>query len=137
MPVTNDPEVVNFDIEEIVEVILSRAEGTVYAVTEFSAKEFNVIYLDDATKALYNSEENMHDHFARIHGYVNIDFTERELFTDSLFPLAERVDYLVTCMDYLKIVRIYDGRTGVFLALEPDEHVTPLGEPILEAMGKE
>lgn len=134
MPVTNETRILDIDVEDLVDPVLSRAEGTVYAISEFDTREFTILHLAEATYDLYGDEETMEDHFERIHGYVHLDFTERELFTDEMFPLAERVEYLTTRMDYIKIVRIYEGDSGVFLALDPDEPVTPLAAVALEAM---
>ncbi|MFB6171173.1 MAG: hypothetical protein ABEJ23_01470 [Haloarculaceae archaeon] len=131
----NSREIVAFEIEEAVEVIRERARDPVFAVVEYDADDFNVLYASDLTVANYEDEAAMLDHFQRIHDYVNVDFAEIDLFVNSLFPAAERVDYLTTRMDHLKLVRVYDGRQGVLLGVAPDEPVEPLVEPLFDAMG--
>lgn len=137
MPESHESEILDIDVDDVIEAVRSRADGPVYSISEFDAEDFNVIHLAEVTYELYEDEAAMEEHFAEIHGYVNVDFTERDLFAEALFPMAERVDYLVTRMDYLTIVRIYDGQQGLFMALDPDEPVSPLAGIVLEAMGKQ
>jgi hypothetical protein len=66
-------------------------------------------------------------HFGRIHDYVNIDFTETELFTQDLFDVADRVRYKATGLDVMTILRVYLGdQTGLFLAIDRGDPVEPL-----------
>jgi hypothetical protein len=135
MPVTNQQAVLDRDLTDALATIRERVQGTLYAFTEYDAHDFNPLYVDDATVVMYEDEAAMYDHFEEIHDYVNVDFTERDLFTDTLFPVADRVEYMTTCMDYLKIVRVYRGQQGVFLGLDPGEPAVPLVEPVRAAMG--
>ena len=59
-----------------------------------------------------------------------------DLFTDDLFPVAESVEYIVTAMDYLTLLRVYVDREGVFLALGPEEPVEPVVAAIEEVVGR-
>lgn len=136
MAVTNTREIVGFEVEETVEMIRDQVDRTLYTVVEYDSDSFNVLFANEATVDLYDDEGAMMEHFERIHDYVNVDFAEIDLFTESLFPEAGRVDYLTTTMDHLKLVRVYSGRQGVLLGLTPDEPVEPLVGPLLDAMGE-
>lgn len=134
MPVSDPSGVIDGDADAALAAAREAAEGPLYSFVEYDDEEFNVLYVDDATREFYDDEEQMLEHFERIHSYVHVDFTERELFTEELFPIAERVDYITTAMDFLKIVRVYHGRQGLFLAVEPDEPVAPLVAAIGNAL---
>lgn len=121
------PEIVEFDAGKAVRAAREAVEGTLYSFVEFDADEFNPLYVAQETRALYDSEEQMEAHFARIHRYVNIDFMEAELFTDDLFPMAERVRYKTTALDVMTILRYYvDEGRGLFIALDRGEPVEPV-----------
>lgn len=121
------PEIVEFDAGNAVRAAREVVDGTLYTFVEFDAEAFNPLYVGEATRALYDSEEQMEAHFARIHRYVNIDFMEAELFTDDLFPMAERVRYKTTALDVMTILRYYvDEGRGLFLALDRGEPVEPV-----------
>ncbi|MDX1746285.1 MAG: hypothetical protein R3324_10135, partial [Halobacteriales archaeon] len=64
-------------------------------------------------------------HFEKIHGFVNLDYSEMDLFTDELFPASEDVRYLVAGLDLFTMVRVYVDDCGYFIALDPDEPVVP------------
>lgn len=130
MSVSNASEVVDFDADAALDAVRERVEGQLYAFVEYDGEAFNPLYVDEAALSFYEDREQMAAHFERIHSYVHVDFTEIEMFTDTLFPLADRVAYITTAMDYMTFVRVYDGRQGVFLALEPDEPVQPLVDAI-------
>lgn len=134
MAVRNTHEIVGSDVEDAVEVVRDRVDDILFAAVEYDSESFNVLYAHEETVKFYGNETAMLEHFGRIHDYVNIDFAEVDLFTESLFPEADRVDYLTTRMNHLKLVRVYSGRQGVLLGLHPDEEVGPLAGPLIEAM---
>lgn len=80
--------------------------------------------------SFYPDQQAMTEHFEEIHSYVNVDFTEIELFTEELFPISDRVRYLTTAFDTFTLVRIYFGEEGMFVALDPKESV----EPVVDAV---
>ena len=132
MPTSNPDDVADFDAEAACKAVLATVEGELRTFVEFDAAQFNPVYVDDATLALYEDEEHMYEHFARIHDYVNVDLAEIDLFVGELLPVADRVEYLVTAMDAFKLVRYYVGDQGLFLAIDPDEPV----EPVVDALGE-
>lgn len=113
-----------------VSLLQSRTEGPLYSVIRYDADDFEPLFVADVTRSMYPDEEVMNDHFERIHDYVNVDFMEMDLFSENLLPAAGEVNYITTGMNDLKIVRVYDGQEGVFLAVNPDETVVPLVEAV-------
>jgi len=109
----------------------------VFAVAEYDAERLNLLYVDDAAREMYPSEAVMYDHFETIHSYVHVDFAESKLFTDELFPPAETVEYVVTAMDFLTIIRVYRGDVGIFLSVSPDEPIVPLVAVVRAALDGE
>lgn len=137
MAEADTPAIVEFDAEGVVEATGEQVQGTLYSFVEFDAEEFNPLYVAEETRALYDSEEQMRDHFTRIHRYVNIDFVEAELFTTDLFPMAEEVRYKTTALDVMTILRFYvDDERGLFLALDRGEPVEPIVAVLEAAVGE-
>lgn len=124
---TTRSEIVTFDVDAVVEEALDAVDGPLYSLVEFDLERWNDLYLADETREMYDDERQIEEHFSQIHDYVNLDFTEIDLFTDDLLPTADEVRYITTAMDVMTFVRIYVGeRTGLFVALDPDEPVEPL-----------
>lgn len=136
MPITNASTVVGFDADAAVERIRERIDGTLYSAVEYDTATYQPLYVDDATMAFYEDEAAMDDHFGLIHSHVNLDFTEIGLFTDELFPVADEVTAITTRMDYLKLVRVYGDREGLFLAVEPGEPVEPPVTAVRETLAE-
>lgn len=135
MPISNPGEVVDFDAAEACDAVLGTVEGRLRAFVEFDAEGFNPIYVDDGTLAAYDDEDHMLEHFERIHGYVNVDLAEIDLFVEELFPVADRVEYLATGLDAFKLVRYYVGHQGIFLAVDHDEPIDPVIAALRETIG--
>jgi len=119
-------EIADIDGARLLHRLHDRVEGRLFALAEYDTERLNLLYVDDAAREMYPSEESMYEHFETIHSYVHVDFAEIELFTDELFPSAETVEYVVTAMDFLTIIRVYRGDVGIFLSVSPDEPVLPL-----------
>lgn len=135
MPVQNASEVVEFDADAACEAVQATVSGTLRSFVEFDGESFNPLYVDDATMSFYDDEDHMRAHFSQLHSYVYLDLTEMDLFTEELFPVAERVAYITTALDFFKLVRIYRDGDGVFVALDHDEPVQPVVEAVENAIG--
>lgn len=135
MSIRNASRVVTFDADAALDAALSVTDGLRICV-EYDVEEFNTLYADDVTISLYGGEDAMIEHFEDVHSYVNIDFTERDLFRDVLFA-AGTVRAFVTYMDYTTAVRFLDDESGLFLALDPDAPVTETLEAVRDAVGRE
>jgi DNA polymerase II small subunit/DNA polymerase delta subunit B len=126
MPVCNAESIYPVDAAVLREVLRDVVEGPLRSLVEFDDEEFNVLYADDVTLSFYDSPEHMRDHFEHIHGFVNLDHTEMDLFTGELFPIAERVRYLASGLDLFTMVRIYPDDCAYFVAIDPEEPVAPV-----------
>lgn len=134
MPVTNDSELVAFDANAACAVTLETVTGTLRSFVEFDSDSFNPLYVDDSTLAFYDDVDHMREHFSQLHSYVYLDLAEMDLFTEELFPIAERVEYITTTLDVFKLVRLYVDDEGLFLALDHDEPVGPIVGAITETV---
>lgn len=126
MAFTSESEIVDLDVEAVLAAVRGTLDGQLLSFVEFDVGEFNPVYVSDATMAMYDDESHMLEHFARIHEYVHLDFTEQELFTTELLPTESRVHYIATRMDALTVVRFYRGDDGLFLAVEAGEPIEPI-----------
>ncbi|WP_254837633.1 hypothetical protein [Natronomonas marina] len=109
-----------------IDALRRRTDGSLYSVVRFDPDDFEVLYVGEETYEMYPTDDAMFEHFERIFDYVGIDFAEKALFTDVLFSGSGSVQYMTTCLDSVKVVRLYAGSTGVFLGVDPAEPVPPL-----------
>jgi len=125
MPVCNPESIHPVDATALREALAAAVEGTLRSLVEFDDEGFEVLYADDVTLSFYDSPEHMREHFEQVHGFVNLDYSEMDLFTDELFPVSEEVRYLASGLDLFTMVRVYVGDCAYFVALDPDEPVLP------------
>lgn len=135
MPIREDAELVRFDGEAALDAALGALKGPLYSFVEFTFDGYNTMYVADETIAMYEDRDEMEEHFSQLHDYVNLDFTEIQLFTDALLPVADEVHYIATSFDYITIVRIYKDDQGLFLAVDPDESIVELVDAVRESAG--
>jgi hypothetical protein len=130
MVVSEDSTLVDFEATAALAAAEEASGGSVRLCVEYTPEEFNTLYADETTMGLYaGDEDEMRDHFEEVHGYVHVDFTERDLFAD-IFRGAGEVRSFVTYMDYVVLIRILVGQQGLFLTLDPDNDVTAVVEAI-------
>lgn len=118
------------DPDAAVEAARSVAGEGVRTVVTFDREGFDVVYVDDVVDTFYDDREHMLAHYEEIHSYVNVDFTEQDLFTNELFPIAEDVRYMATGLDFSTLVRVYVGEEGLFLSLDRGVDVEAVVEAI-------
>ena len=135
MPATNRSQLCSFDADRVRQVVQNTVSGPLYAFCEYDTETFRPLYIDDRTISMYESKDAMLEHFERIHTNVHMDFMQIELFRNTLFPDAERVEYIATAMDFLKILRVYVDDDGLFIATAPDEPIEPIVDAIKDAVG--
>ena len=126
MPVCNPESIYRAEATALREALSETVEGTLRSLVEFDDESFTVLYADDLTLSFYDSPEHMAEHFEHIHGFVNLDHTEMDLFTEELFPVSERVRYLASGLDLFTMVRVYADDCAYFVAIAPDEPVLPV-----------
>ncbi|MFB6136241.1 MAG: hypothetical protein ABEJ04_05740 [Halobacteriaceae archaeon] len=134
MAESNESSVVSFDAAGALAAARGVAGEAVRVCVEYDDESFRVLHVGDEVAAVYGDEEAMYDHFEEIHSYVHVDFTEKELFTDTLFPVADGVEYMVTGMDAFTLLRVYVGDEGLFFSLDPGTAVVPLVEAVRDAL---
>ena len=134
MPATNRSQLSSFDADRVRQVVQETVSGPLYAFCEYNTESFRPLYIDDRTISMYDGKDAMLDHFEKIHTNVHMDFMQIELFRNTLFPEAERVEYITTAMDFLKILRVYVGDDGLFIATDPDEPVEPIVDAVKETI---
>jgi hypothetical protein len=125
MPVSNPSVLHPVEAGALREALSGAVEGTLRSLVEFDESAFTVLYADDVTLGFYDSTEHMREHFEEVHGFVNLDHTEMDLFTEELFPASGSVRYLASGLDLFTMVRVYVDGCAYFLALDPDEPVLP------------
>ena len=130
MAIRSDSRVVEFDADAALAAAEDVAGSDLYSFVEYDVEEYNVQYLSDFALQMYETEEQAYDHFDRIHSHVHLDFTEIDLFTEGLFPIAEDVEYVTTSLDFMKLVRVYHDDMGIFVSLAP--HIDEV--PVIEAI---
>lgn len=133
MAVANESTVVGFDADAALASAREVAGEALHMAIEYDATDFNALYVDEGTIALYGDETVMLDHFGEVHSYVHIDFTEQQMFEDILYA-AGGVRAFTAHMDHVTAVRILDGQEGLFLALDPDAPVSPVIEAVETAI---
>ncbi|QLK26436.1 hypothetical protein HYG81_02120 [Natrinema zhouii] len=130
MPATNRSELAAFDADRVRQAVQETISGPLYAFCEYNTESFRPLYLSDDTVSTYDSRDAMLEHFEKIHTNVHMDFMQSKLFRNTLFPEAERVEYITTSMDFLKILRVYVGDDGLFISVDPAEPVVPIVDAI-------
>ena len=133
MAVSNESTVVGFDADTALAAARDVAGDALHIAIEYDATDFNTLYVDEGTVALYGDEDRMTDHFAEVHSYVHIDFTEQQMFEDVLYA-AGGVRAFTAHMDHVTAVRVLDGQEGLFLALDPSTNVVPVIEAVEAAI---
>jgi hypothetical protein len=130
MEVFENSTLVDFDADAALSAAREVDEDAVHLCVEYTPEEFQTLYADQTTMALYGGDtEAMVEHFEEVHSYVHVDFTEQDLFSD-LFRGAGDVRSFVTFMDHVALVRVLVGHQGLFLTVEPDADVTSVVEAI-------
>lgn len=130
MPIRNETEIIDVDAGTLVDRVQGTVAGTLYSLVEYDQHSLNVVYADEATLEYYRSREHLLEHFERVHSHVHVDFEQMDLFVDDLFPVADQVEYMTTAMDFMTLIRVYNDRNGLFVAVEPDESVRPVVDAI-------
>ncbi|WP_348613159.1 hypothetical protein [Halobaculum rarum] len=128
--------VVSFDVDAATAAIRDALDdgSDLHVVAAFTPDTYEIVYCDEFTRSLYADAEEMTEHFDRVHQYAGIDFSEIGLFVDELFPVAGGVESIATGMEHLTVVRVYSGREGLLLTLDPDANVTTAVEAVRDAI---
>lgn len=131
-----DDAVVSFDVDAATAAIRDALDDgpDLHVAAAFSPDAYEIVHCDEFTRSFYDDEE-MRGDFDRIHRYAGIDFSEIGLFVDELFPVTGGVEYIAIGMDHPNVVRVYTGREGALLTLDPGADVTVAVEAVRGAIG--
>jgi len=119
---------VGFDADAACDRLLEAVGDDLLVCAEYTAEDYQLLYVSDALLAEYGSEETMTETADAIHRYIDLDFRERELFLD-LYPTVEDVEALVTVTDRRFVARVlsHEADEGCYFSV-PLDH--PIGELI-------
>ncbi len=135
MSVTQASELVGFDAEAALAAAREEGGDGLRLAVEYTDESFRTLYADEFTTSLYETREQMDDHFQSVHDYVGIDFAERELF-ENAFKAAGGVRALTTHMENAIFVRVLVADTeGLFFSLDPDVNATAVVRAVENTVG--
>ncbi|MFC7227535.1 hypothetical protein N0B31_08985 [Salinirubellus salinus] len=106
--------------------------GRLRTVVVYDEADYEVRYVSDVVRAQLG-EAGVRETAAQLHGYVHLDFVERDLFAD-LTPTAGDVRTTITRLDRVTFVRYLVEDAGVFLSVAPDADLTALCAAMDEAV---
>jgi hypothetical protein len=125
MPERNRSTLTAFDADAAVEAALDEVGDDLLVAAEYTADEFELLYLSDAVVEIYDGRAGVQDVAEQLHRYLNLDFEERTLFED-LYPPAEDAYGFVTHTDYATVIRVLDGEEGLYLSVQTGVDTDPL-----------
>jgi len=120
MAITGEPELVAFDVETSLERTRDVCGEGLQSLMEFTRDEYNVVYVADDIVDMYRDEEHLREHYSRVLDHLHMDFMERATYENTLLPNAGRVTSLVTHMEGLTLLRVFDDTGGLYIALDPE-----------------
>lgn len=123
MPYEGTPGLVAFEAGEALERARGVGGDDILTFIEFTADEFNVVYVADEVLELYRDEAHMREHFQEVLNHLHLDFMERDAYEDMLLPNAGSVTSLTTRMEEMTLLRLLSGDDGLYVALSPDADV--------------
>lgn len=133
MALSEDSTLVSFDAEAALAAGREATESGLLTCLEYTHQDFHTLYVDDQVAAQYDDVAHMERHFDAILSYSYIDFSERELFEQDL-PAAGRVQYFMTRMRELYVVRLLLDAEGLFVTFAPDAPVSVAVDAMRDVM---
>lgn len=132
MPLTRESRVVGFDADGAVEAALQVDADHVRICAEYDIDEWELLYIADDVLAEYEAGvDDLQSRAGKLHSYIHLDFTERELF-EELAPNSGAVVAYVTRMERRSLVRFLSGHEGLFLSLDRGADTTAILDAVEE-----
>lgn len=134
MTITGESKLVDLDADAALERARDVCGDGVQSLMEFTHDEYNIVYVHEDIVSMYRDEEHLREHYGRVLDHLHMDFMERDTYENTLLPNAGRVTSLVTRMDELTLLRVFDEQAGLYIALDPGcsaEAVIEVIEPLL------
>ena len=95
-------------------------------IVEYDENDYRIRYVADWLGADLDGAD-VEETARQLHGYVHLDFVERDLFRD-LTPTAGAVRANITRLEHATFVRYLVGDAGIFLSVDPGADLTALCE---------
>ena len=133
MAIRRESQLVAFDADAAFEVVEAAVGERLRTFAEYDPSDYRVLYASDRLLDRLGGEETFETVAERFHGFVHLDFVERELFAD-LSPAAGEVSTYVTRLENTMYVRYLVGDEGLFFSVAPDTHVVPVLERLDEVV---
>lgn len=130
---TRTSGIVGFDADAAVEAARGAAGDGLRIASEYDMDGYRLLYVADSVIEEYGSTDPIEDAGDRLHSYIHLDFTERELF-EEIAADAGQVTAYVTRMEHHTLIRYLDEREGLFLSVETGTALTPLLEAVEAAV---
>jgi len=130
----SESRLVSFGADAGVDAALDVAGPELRTVVEYTAEAFRTLYVGPAVADTYDDDADREAYFERVHSYVQLDFAERDLFEEDVFPRQGRVRTLATVMDDAVVVRILRGTEGVVLSTTPEADYAAVAEAAADAI---
>lgn len=123
----SDPAgLVEFDEGQALERAKDVAGDRLQVCAVYTADDFELLYVADDLLEYYDDESEVLEVGEALHGYMDLDFNEREVF-EELYPAATEMKAFVTYTDHVIVVRVLSPETeGLYVSLEPGTEVTPV-----------
>lgn len=116
---------VEFDVDAVVDTARSATGENVLAVAVYDSMRYEVEYLDESVFGGYGNTDELFEVNDSLHEGLLLDYIERRLL-DDVHPDFGRVQASVTYFEWIALARLLTGKTGVFVAVEPDAAVSHL-----------
>jgi hypothetical protein len=118
-------ELASFDATGALERVRELVDGEVIACAEFTAEEYQVLYLSDWLEEQYGDVDGVLEVGDEAHVYSSIDFFEREAFGE-MFPTVGEVRAFATFTDVALMVRVVGEDEGLYVSVPPESDATAL-----------
>jgi hypothetical protein len=130
----SESRLVSFGADAAVDAALDVAGPELRTVVEYTAEAFRTLYVGPAVADTYDDDADREAYFERVHSYVQLDFTERDLFEEEVFPRQGRVRSLVAVMDDVVVARILRGTEGVVVSTTPGANYAAVVDAVEDAV---
>jgi hypothetical protein len=133
--VRSESRLVSFDADAAVDAALDVAGSDLRTAAEYTTDAFETLYVGPAVADTYADDADREAYFERVHSYVQLDFAERDLFEESVFPRQGRVRTLVTVMDDVVVVRVLRGTEGIVVSTTSGADYAAVARAVEDAIG--
>ena len=102
------------------------------AVVEYDEADYRVLFVSEWLRN-HLGEDGLAETAEGLHGYIHLDFVERELYAD-MTPAAGRLRTHVTRLEGATFVRSLVGDSGLVLSVDPGVDLSALCSAVEDAI---